>query len=333
MLSYTEFREEIRERMEQRMGDRYRVDIHRIRKANAGAQDAVAIFEKRSTGSCTSPNIYLEPLYQKYKEGMGIQEIMEGAVFMYQKGMENADAVLGHMPDIREYESCRGRLYFRLAGTEKNRSLLEGVPHCEVMDLSVIPYLMVEETGIGMGSVMVDSAMVKGWGVPGETVLKQAFANTPGMLPVTVNTLLSVMEQICREPKESGGGQQDAVGNAGEAAAFPGILHKAVGFPDIFIMTNKKGLNGFAAILYPGALKSAADMIGKDLYVIPSSVHEAILVPAGSFMGAGGLLEMVREVNATCVAEEEVVSDSVYFYDREERKLCMAGEEGLCVRL
>ena len=98
-------------------------------------------------------------------------------------------------------------------------------------------------------------------------------------------------------------------------------------------MTNRKGLNGFATILYPGALKGAADMIGKDLYVMPSAVHEAVLVPAGRFMEASELFGMVREVNASCVAEEEVVSDSVYFYDRKEQKLCMAGEEGLCVRL
>ncbi len=98
-------------------------------------------------------------------------------------------------------------------------------------------------------------------------------------------------------------------------------------------MTNRKGLNGFATILYPGALKNAADMIGEDLYVMPSSVHEAVLVPAGSFAGESRLAEIVREVNAACVAEEETVSDSVYFYDRKEQKLCMAGEEGLCVRL
>ena len=129
---------------------------------------------------------------------------------------------------------------------------------------------------------------------------------------------------------ESAKGQQGSMENAGETEAFPGILPKAGETPEIYIMTNKKGLNGFAAVLYPGALKSAADMAGRDLYVLPSSVHEAILIPAGCFTGAHGLSEMVREVNAACVAEEEVVSDSVYFYDRKEGKLSMAEEGKLC---
>ena len=330
MLSYTEFREETKRQMEQKLGDRYRVDIHSIRKANTGAQDAIAIFEKGSTGCCASPNIYLGPLYQKYKEGVGMQEITEGAVSMYQKGMEAADAAVGHMPDISGYGSCRDRLYFRLAGTEKNRTLLKGVPHREVMDLSVIPYLLLKETDDGMGSVMVNNAMVKKWGVSGETVLEQAFVNAPKILPVAIDTMFSVMQRLSMESAE---GQQNPMENAGETEAFPGILPKAGETPEIYIMTNKKGLNGFAAVLYPGALKSAADMAGRDLYVLPSSVHEAILIPAGCFTGANGLSEMVREVNAACVAEEEVVSDSVYFYDRKEGRLSMAEERKLCAEL
>ena len=329
MLSYEKFREEIRMRMEQGMGSGCHVDISSVRKENIGAQYSMAVFDKKSTGNRVSPNIYLEPLYQQYKEGMGLAEITEMAAAMYRKGMEGAQAVMESMPDIKRYESCRDRLYFRIVGTEKNRALLGEVPHYEVMDLSVIPYLMAGETESGINSVMVKDAMVKRWGVSAGTVLKQASANTPEMLPVMVDTIRSVMERILKESGGSVAGRRDI----GETQTFPGVFPDTEEISEIFIMTNRKGLNGFATILYPGALKSAADRIGKDLYVVPSSTHEALLIPADCSIGAPGLLEMVQEVNETCVAEEEIVSDSVYFYNRKERKLCMAGEEGLCVRL
>ena len=333
MLSYERFKEELVGRMEQEMGGGYQVGIHSIRKANAGVQDAMSFFGGDAVSGSISPNIYLEPLYQEYKEGMGIQEIAEMASYMYRRGMESAQDAMESMPDISSYESCRGRLYFRLVGTERNRHLLGEVPHREVLDLSLIPYLLVKGTGEGASSIMVSSSMAGCWGIPAEDVMEQACANAPKILPVAVSTMQSVLKQVLGESADSPDGRQETIGNIGEPEEFSGIFSDTGRIPGIFIMTNRKGLNGFATILYPGALKSAADMIGEDLYVMPSSVHEAVLVPAGSFAGASRLAGIVREVNASCVAEEEIVSDSVYFYDRKEQKLCMAGEEGLCVRL
>ncbi len=333
MLSYEKFKEELVGYMEQEIGGSCRVGIRSIRKANAGVRDAMAVFGKGNTRDSISPSIYLEPLYHEYKEGAGMQEIAETAAAMYYRGMESAQDTMESMPNISSYESCRGRLYFRLVGTERNRHLLGEVPHREVLDLSLIPYLLVKGTGEGASSIMVSNNMAGCWGIPAEDVMEQACANAPKILPAVVSTMQSVLKQVLGESADRSDGRQETIGNIGEPEGLSSILSGTGGIPGIFIMTNKKGLNGFAAVLYPGALKDAADMIGKDLYVMPSSVHEAVLVPAGSFAGASRLAGIVREVNASCVAEEEIVSDSVYFYDRKERKLCMAGEERLCVRL
>ena len=100
-----------------------------------------------------------------------------------------------------------------------------------------------------------------------------------------------------------------------------------------YIMTNTKGINGFSTVLYPGVLESFTGFGRKNLYVLPSSVHEALLLPADGAMAPQELQEMVREVNGTVVEETDILSDTVYYYDRQKNGLSIAGEEEKCVRL
>ncbi len=329
MLSYEEFKEEIKTYMEQQMGSGYTVDICKVRKANTGLLDSMIIFEKGKEGNHVSPNIYLKPLYLKYKEGMEIQEIKEEAALQYQRGIKSAGIFMKAVPDIRNYETCKDRLYFKLVGTERNRMLLKKVPHHEVMDLSVVPYILLNESEENTSSVMVSNTMTKSWGVSTEDVLKQAFDNMPKIMPAKADTTKSLAEMIL-EIAADNEDNVDIIETASGMAAASKILSEEGGFSGPFILTNKRGINGFAAVLYPGVLKDAADMLGKNLFILPSSIHESLLVAADSSVGVSDLYEMVETVNRTYVSEDEIVSDSVYFYDRKEDRLSIAKGEELC---
>ena len=330
MLSYKEFKEEIRSYMEQQMGSGYSVNICKVRKANMGVLDSMTIFEKGRAGDHVSPNIYLKPFYLKYIEGMGIQEIKEAVSFQYQKGTENAEDFMKSMPNFTVYEECKDRLYYKLLGTERNHDLLKKVPHREVMDLSVVPYILLNESDNGTRSVMVSNIMTESWGVTAETVLKQAFENMPKIMPAKAGTMKSLAEAVLETVADK---EDNADIMASETKAASEMFSGKGEFPGPFVLTNKKGINGFAVVLYPGVLKDAADIIGKNLFILPSSIHESLLVADDGSVGIPDLCKMVREVNETCVAEDEIVSNSVYFYNREEGKLSIAGEESLCVRL
>ena len=335
MLSYKEFKEEIREYMGQQLGSRYEVNIGKVRKANIGLLDCMTVLGKEKRGKHISPNIYLQPFYRKYEDGMGMQEIKEEIVSQYREGAESAEVFAETMPDIRDYKNCKGRLYFKLVGTERNYMLLKEVPHHEVMDLSVIPYILLNESEDGTSSVMVNNAMAESWGVSADTVLGQAFDNMPKIMPAKASTMKSLVETmlgIVADNKDDTD-VADMIGAVSGMEAASGMFSGAGRFPDPFVLTNKKGINGFSAVLYPGVLKDAADMVGENLFILPSSIHESLLVAADGSVGIPDLCKMVREVNETCVAEDEIVSNSVYFYNREQGKLSMAGEEALCVRL
>ena len=97
----------------------------------------------------------------------------------------------------------------------------------------------------------------------------------------------------------------------------------------INILTNTNRTNGAGVILYPNVLKEFAEEMGHDFYIIPSSIHETILLPMlGDDWEA--LSQMVKEVNATQLAPEEVLSDHVYEYRRSKNVVSMRGES-LCL--
>jgi len=50
-------------------------------------------------------------------------------------------------------------------------------------------------------------------------------------------------------------------------------------------------------------------------------VHEVILVPDAAGIDAKELCEMVKQANRTVVEEKDILSDNVYHYSRDERRL------------
>ncbi len=92
----------------------------------------------------------------------------------------------------------------------------------------------------------------------------------------------------------------------------------------MYVLTNTERRYGAVNLLYPEILKAAAGRLNGDFYVLPSSVHECMLVPVSTGAVATDLQQMVREINQACVAPEEVLGDSIYCYERETGKLYLA---------
>ena len=91
----------------------------------------------------------------------------------------------------------------------------------------------------------------------------------------------------------------------------------------MYVLSNRNRVEGAACMLYPGLIRGFAEKAGSSLYIIPSSVHELLLLPAEDCGEAAGIRDMIREVNDTQVSDEEILSYSLYYYDREEEKIIM----------
>ena len=102
---------------------------------------------------------------------------------------------------------------------------------------------------------------------------------------------------------------------------------------EMYVISNEMGLHGAASILYDEPLQEVAQLLGEDLYILPSSIHEIIVVPC-SMGEPEHLSEMVKDINAGVVRAEEVLSDNVYVYDKNTRSISMVtGRESLLDQL
>lgn len=81
----------------------------------------------------------------------------------------------------------------------------------------------------------------------------------------------------------------------------------------IYVMTNKENMYGASAVLDKKALADISEKCGADkFFVIPSSTHEVILIADRGCEDIDNFTSMVKEVNATVVAEVDRLTDTAY---------------------
>lgn len=213
------------------------------------------------------------------------------------------------------YGLVKGRIFYRVVNTNRNRKKLRGVLHIDIMDLSLVFSVMVGVCGTVLVHLSVTEQILKQWGQPLEEVIRQAVLNTPVLFPEKSSTLSSRVEDIL------------SAGNwEGEAGEIERVVRT---FPyQAYILENQRGIHGFNAVFYGGTLKNMAGQIGDSLFVLPSSIHEAILIPEKEGLCVAELQNMVHDVNRTSVSYDDFLSDNVYYYDREQDTIQIAGEFG-----
>lgn len=188
---------------------------------------------------------------------------------------------------------------YQLMNFEKNKGLLEALPHVRYLDLAIVFYSEIEEEeGCPFGLLTWKGLEALGIGV--EEVEALAAQNTPRQMPCCLESLESLVKGFLGEHHEE------------EEGKLP-----------MYVLTNRRRMFGAACILYPGLLERISSTLDSDLYILPSSIHECILVPVGKGSSKEEFQEIVREVNASQVPEEEILSDAVYVYHREEDSITL----------
>ena len=89
----------------------------------------------------------------------------------------------------------------------------------------------------------------------------------------------------------------------------------------MFVLSNQYRHFGAACILYNRVLEDIGNQLNENFYILPSSIHEVIILPEGFSPCEEDLNEMIIDINQTQVSEEEILSNHAYYYDRTERKL------------
>lgn len=298
-MEINEFAEKICAAVAGELGARYKVEVGQVRKNNG-----VSLYGLQITGGGqgVTPVIYLEPFWEGYRSGVAFADVTRGLLDMYRGSMPKGGINMGF---YRNYEMVKDRICYRLVGRKENEDLLKDIPHTEFLDLAVCFYyaMDLDKDGLGEGSILIRNAHMEAWGVSMEELLRQAQSNTPRIFPWEYIPLEKIMAGIMQEEGEE---------------FIPEDRSWEV---PMKVLSNRKRMYGAACMLYPGVLEGIAAKEKSSLYIIPSSLHELILLPDDGIVSAEELKKMIFEVNRTQVIPEEVLSDSLYYYDRTKEEI------------
>ncbi len=246
------------------------------------------------SGINVAPTIYLEEYYQQFQKGATVEKITEDILELYG---ELRFQKPWYPEELNVYQEVREKIVYRLIHRERNQELLEQVPYVPWLDLAIVFVVLLEAGDKGSASMMICRDQLARWGVTREEVYRQARENTWRLLPVDFRSMGEVMEDALFLP------------------SLDEILK-------LYVLTNRWKNYGAAAALYEGQLQAVGEMFGENFYVIPSSVHEMLILPESRVPKREELDEMIKEINEIAVAPEEVLGDRAYYYDRDKGELC-----------
>lgn len=292
-----DFITKLTEMLSQMVEEGTRIDVHDTIKNNDVTYPAITLMKKQMQGA---PSIRLDGFYYDYMEGRDLKEIAETILEMAEP-MSDTDF---DMEAFLDFERAQKNILFRIIGFEQNSKRLIEIPHVRFLDLAITFYYMLEqEEGSDMAaSIQIQNDHLEIWQVDTGTLYDIAMKNTVEKMPVQLRAVFDVLTEMLHidkpeVPKERKSG--------------------------MYVLSNEKNFYGAAAIYYPGVLKEAASRFGTDLYILPSSVHEVILLPVKKEddSNVSHFNEMIQDINVAHVAAEEVLSDHLYYYDREKDEL------------
>ncbi|MDY3919735.1 MAG: DUF5688 family protein [Candidatus Limivivens sp.] len=292
-MNYEEFLSYVRTKVQENLGEGTRVELHHITKNNAVSKDGLLILEG---GKNISPTIYLNSFYSAYQLGTTMPEIITDIIQIYRKNQIDTRVE----PDFyREFAQAADKVAFKLINYENNKETLKKVPHIRYLDLAAVCYYLINHQAFGRGTIQIYRAHLEMWEISEQELLENARENTLRLLPWTLQSMEELFQEF-----------------SNETLTVPGKPE----FP-MYILSNREKTLGASVILYDQVLQAVSERIGGSFYILPSSIHECMVVPETISCQRETLAGMVREINATQVPPEDVLSDEVYFYDRQKHLL------------
>jgi hypothetical protein len=309
-IDYLSFINTVCGKVKEALGEEYQVQICKVMKNNSLELDSLVVLKK---GKNYAPNIYLLSYYEAYLGGTPVQEIVQRLCVIYQ----NQEEPIFSEDFTYSLEEMKQHIIYRLVSFDRNQKLLSQIPHIKYLDLAITFHCLVRDDAEGIGTIRITNEHMRQWKTTINELNSYAARNTSKRFPASIKNIEETILGLLREERK-----QDSEEVMPEKFMEQWITsQRSAGSHTMYILTNQKGINGASCILYSNLLFDFACKIQSDFYILPSSIHEVILVPSRKKIKKESLEQMVWEVNHAHVAPEEVLSDRVYYYSRENNAI------------
>ena len=273
-----------------------------VTKNNDEKRNAVLI---QKDGQNVTPTIYLDPYVKGLEEdSVTVDEVLDHIAKLYVDNVRGADSIGDIVANSLQpggFEQVKDMVVMQVVNTEMNAEGLKRTPHRDVEDLSIVYRLLFDRDDGGIASAKISDTMQQAWGVSEQDLYDVACRNTKELLPTKILPLGQMLENLMGVNPLDGPDDPTNV---------------------MYVITNDSGVNGAAVPLYDKeAMDSLCDTMGGGMFLLPSSVHEFIALPAEeAYTGSDPVMafaHMIQEVNANEVPDDEILGTVPYHYDKE----------------
>lgn len=297
MMNYNTFKQALIEGLQEKIEEGVTIELKWVKKTNNNEREGIMI---SGSNAYMAPIIYLEQLYEYYQNGGELEEIIEILLSEYQ----NLPVIQG-VEMLTCWENVKEKLALEIINFEWNKKLLEEVPHCKLCDLAVVCRIKLIKDETEQVGCIIKKYMIEKWGITEAMLFEEAFKHLQKE-DFHIKDIRTVIQEILGMDSEMVEEEQ---------------LETEEGKPTMYVMSNKDKLYGASGILCTEILNDFSEKHQKNFFVLPSSLHELIFIADDGSVTKEYLKEMVEQVNEKCVDAEEKLSNSVYYYRREERKV------------
>ena len=298
-----QFVEDVRDRLYEQ-GAEVDLSVHTVNKLNE-SYEAITVTPE---GSNIGVNIGIDKFYDAIESGKSYDEVVDKAVEVINNGINQRPEF--DIASLSDYSQMKEKLAMEVVSAEANKEMLETVPHQNIEDMAVVYRFVLSSDDDGRASILVTNQLLDSMGVTPEQLHADAMENAPQIKPVEIKGMSEVMAEMMGV----------------EQAELMGIFPVAPEDEQMYVATVPDKVHGAGVLAYQDFMDKAAEKAGGDFFILPSSIHEILIVPDNGKMNLKDLEAMVKEVNATQVSPVDKLTDSVYHYD-SKAKIFELGEK------
>ncbi len=305
-MIFSEFCDYVAEHVTKLMGEDYTYSVMNVNKNNGLKLTGLSV---RKAGCSISPTFYLEDYYKQYREGTSLSDIIANLV----KGFELYS--VEDEPDLdflNDYDRISGKVMFKVVNYERNEEFLKTVPFKRFIDLAIVFYIRIDTGAFSTGSVVITNEMLKRWNTDAERLYEDAYTNTREKLGIRLENIEAVLDEFMKKSGISEDEYDRLMPDRTCEYSIP-----------MYVLSNDSRYFGASCMLYDEVLDDFSHKMGSDLFILPSSVHELIIIPDINHEDPDHLIDIVRDVNVTQLEPVEILSDNIYRYSLNEG--CLEG--------
>lgn len=301
-MNYQEFKDYISEHIKEHLPAEYQdsnISFVSFTKNNNTHREGLQI---QKDDESAMPCIYMDNFFKDYQSGEKMVNIMESIATAVSSSTDIYHGFAFDINQISNFDSMKNRVICRLVNKDSNSEILSNVPFTPFENLAATYHILVNKQSDSLNTLAISNKMLKDYGISVDKLHEAAVQNMDSLMPPKFESMSDMLHRL----------------------APPGMdafLDNTEDSMPLYILTNETGIYGASVLLNKSFMDRVTTEIGKDLVILPSSVHEVIAFPRPDVEDdVKGLEDIVKSINANYLAPEDFLSNSVYEYHAENHR-------------